>query len=159
MICLKPPDRSENNPVITERLIAALSTGQLSKAKYIETFQKSPNLQSDELTWRSMAWIDWNRGTGCKFRQGHLLHVDQSADVEVQCKWTTPPFLVQSKEKVIKDKFVGQEIKVMGGPYKGYFATVIATCTHNNTLDIRLEGQATGTYDTIKQSSSLTNCV
>ncbi|KAJ6545948.1 hypothetical protein B0H10DRAFT_1969835 [Mycena sp. CBHHK59/15] len=101
-----------------------------------------------------MALMNWNRGAGREFQQGHLPHHDQSADVEPQCKWTTPPFIVKPKEKVVKDKFVGQEIKVMGGPYKGYFATVVATSPDNNTLVIRLEGQATGTYNTIKISDA-----
>ncbi|KAJ6614060.1 hypothetical protein B0H10DRAFT_1950978 [Mycena sp. CBHHK59/15] len=147
-------DCSEKNPNIRDRLKPALRAAQLSKSKYIEAFQQSPNEESDELPVRSMAWMDWNRGAGREFRQGHLPHRDQSADVEAQCKWTTPPFIVKPKEKVVKDKFLGQEIKVMGGPYKGYFATVVATSPDNNALVIRLEGQATGTYDTIKISDA-----
>ncbi|KAJ6560987.1 hypothetical protein B0H10DRAFT_1966701 [Mycena sp. CBHHK59/15] len=136
-------DCSEKNPNITECLKPALRAVQLSKSNYVEAFQQSPNQESDELP-----------GAGREFRQGHLPHHDQSADVKAQCKWTTPPFIVKPKEKVVKDKFVGQEIKVMGGRYKGYFATVVATSPDNNALVIRLEGQATGTYNTIKISDA-----
>ncbi|KAJ6614897.1 hypothetical protein B0H10DRAFT_1950303 [Mycena sp. CBHHK59/15] len=111
-------DCSEKNPNITECLKPALRAAQLSKSNYIEAFQQSPNQESDELPMQSMAWMNWNQGAGHEFWQGHHLpHRDQSADVEAQ-------------EKVVKDKFVGQEIKVMGGPYKGYFATVVAMSPH-----------------------------